>query len=96
LSDLIREYNKHVARELAIDFSVVDLRHALVHGRVSSPTPESPPSLLKFSKPAKGDAHVSVECNYSLTSDWMKEQNKRLFEELKKVARAKPHIFSGV
>jgi len=94
LSDLIREYNKHVARELAIDFSIVDLRHALVHGRVSSPTLEGSLSLLKFSRPDKGDTQVSVECKYSLTSDWISEQKNKVAGEMKKVVRAKPHIFS--
>jgi len=97
LSDLIQEYNRRVRnvslQELVIDCSVVNLRHALVHGRVSSHTFEGPPSLLKFTKPTKEDDHVFVECNYSLTSDWISEQTKKVFGEMMKVAHAKPHIF---
>jgi len=96
LSDLILEYNKCVVKpELTVDFSIVNLRHALVHGRVSSPELESHNSLIKFSRPDKKDTHVFVECNYSLTNDWFREQTKRVFEEMMKVTRASTHIFSN-
>ena len=96
LSDLIQKYNEHIGNVSVIDCSIVNLRHALVHGRVSSPTPEGPLSLLKFTRPTKKDKHVLVECNYSLTISWITEQTQKVFGEMMKVIRTKPRIFTNM
>ncbi len=89
LGQLIDRYNRLVSPdrpELTVDPGLVNLRDALVHGRVSALSPSSPLTLLKFSKPKKDQAKVSYSAE--LTDDWFHNQVKLLFAELQKVVKA--------
>ena len=80
LRDLIKSFNAEMqTRGLpTIDQTIVELRDALAHGRVSSCTPDESMRLLKFSKPCKG--FVRVVFNEQMTTDWFRIQIKRVLE----------------
>ena len=53
LGQLIKKYSSHAkisSAGLTIDDSLVSVRDAIAHGRISSATPSSPLKLLKFDK----------------------------------------------
>lgn len=87
LGQLVDRYNRVVNDpQLALDRSVVELRDALAHGRVSAPLEATNLSLLKFERPKAGRARV-VYCQ-ELTPQWLSDQVKRTVGELRKVAKA--------
>lgn len=89
LSRLISRYNRAVRashRHLLLDPSVVELRDALAHGRVSADHPGDNPVLVKFQKPSGGRTKVAY--SQKLTRGWMKAQVKLALGECKKVAQA--------
>jgi hypothetical protein len=69
-----------------IDESIVELRDAIAHGRVSSLHPDGPLRLLKFSKPA--DGKVQVKISVELSQEWLSKQIKRTHDEILKIVRA--------
>jgi hypothetical protein len=66
-----------------MDLSVVDIRDALAHGRISSINPEGPYRLLKFSKPNGGK--VKVTMSFDFTLEWVSEQVKKTYSEVMKL-----------
>ena len=87
LGQLVDRYNRAVNDlQLAVDRSVVDLRDALAHGRVSAPLTAPNLSLLKFERPKAGSTKVAYY--QELSPQWLSEQVKRVFGELQKVAKA--------
>jgi len=89
LSDLIRKYNERVMSidsSMCIDHSIVEIRHALAHGRVSAYSPEEPMHLLKFSEPK--NKHVEVTYNAEMNATWFGEQIKRVLDAIIKVVDA--------
>lgn len=63
LSALIDKYNEAVRPQheaLVIDPRVIEIRHALAHGRIHRKSKESQPLLLKFSKPEKGRVYAET------------------------------------
>jgi hypothetical protein len=88
LGHLVDKVNAEIqSRGLAdrVDRSVVELRDALAHGRVSSVQPQGPYRVLKFSKPHRGRARVSVA--QDMTPEWLSGQVRRTYGEVQKVAR---------
>ena len=87
LGQLIGKYNKEIGKRglPPIDETLVEIRDALAHGRVSAADPENNLRLLKFSKPAGG--RVSVAFNEELSSDWFSAQRKRVFEAMQAVVQ---------
>lgn len=82
LRELIAKYNS-VAREHSqpqIDPTLVEIRDALAHGRVSAAETSDDLRLLKFSKPRRG--FVEVTFNAPLSHDWFLEQRRRVREAL--------------
>jgi hypothetical protein len=62
LGKLIDKYNKSVESthpELVVDSSLVELRDAIAHGRVSAADARPPLTLVKFSEPAGETVFVS-------------------------------------
>ncbi len=89
LGELIERYNTRIQTthpHLVVDDSIVDLRDALAHGRVSAPDPTNDLSLLKFSKPSGGTTRVTFL--QKLTDQWSKTQASRVFAEMKEVSQA--------
>ena len=87
LGDLIKKYNSNVAKNnphLSIDPSLVILRDAIAHGRVSSDDIASPLKLLKFSKPF--NHQVKVVFAQEMTEEWLEMQIDFTRQEAMKVA----------
>ena len=59
-----------------IDRSLVDVRDALAHGRVSAASPNDKLRLIKFSKPKNG--MVTVMFNQRLSEEWFSSERRRL------------------
>ena len=88
LGQLIKKVNAEIGAQGVcdlVDESVVELRDAIAHGRVSSLRPDGPFSMLKFSKPHNGKVRVTVAVE--MTQDWFKQQIKRTFAEVAKIIR---------
>lgn len=96
LKQLIEKYNsnsKILSAGLIIDKTLVDIRDAIAHGRVSAPTPSASPKLLKFSKPEGNQ--VKVAFSVSMTKEWFGEQIKRAYNAVLKVNEANERLESG-
>ena len=96
LKQLTEKYNsnpKILSAGLIIDKTLVDIRDAIAHGRVSAPTPSASPQLLKFSKPK--DNQVKVTFSVSMTKEWFGEQIKRTYNAVLKVNEANEKLQSG-
>lgn len=85
LTQLIAKFNEEMRQRGAplLDASVVELRDALPHGRVSAALPDEHLRLLKFSKPAHG--MVRVTFNEVLTEEWFTNQKSRVYALMKQV-----------
>jgi hypothetical protein len=88
LGALIERYNRIVGggSTLAVDGTIVALRDALAHGRVSAPDPTGEFRLLTFERPSAGRARVSY--SEAIAEQWLKDQSQRVAEQAKKVASA--------
>ena len=89
LGHLINRYNDVISRRhpnLAVDRTIVELRDALAHGRVSSTDAASDPFLLKFERP--GGCKTRVTYSQQLTQEWLREQCNWVREEATKVSEA--------
>lgn len=96
LGRLIEKYNNYpgvISGGLTIDATLVDVRDAIAHGRVSSPTPSSTLQLLKFAKPR--DKKVKVTFSVSMTKEWFQQQISRTYESVRKVSDANEKLQSG-
>jgi len=87
LGQLIDKYNNEVEKLglQPIDKTLVEIRDALAHGRVSAALPDDNLRLLKFSKPANG--RVRVVFNETLSSAWFTGQKKRVSDAMLSVHR---------
>lgn len=91
LGQLIDRYNTSVQvthPHLMVDRSVVKVRDALAHGRVSTTDLSKPFKLLKFEKPKRSGTHIKVVFCESLTESWFDRQTKLVHDEIQKVAQA--------
>jgi hypothetical protein len=90
LGKLIRRFNAEmtVQGRPEIDGSLVEVRDALAHGRVSSDAEDKDLRLLKFSRPKNGKVRVTF--NEELTDVWFASQKKRVVEAVKHVAALIP------
>ena len=96
LGQLIDKYNgnpKVLSAGLTIDRSLVDIRDAIAHGRVSGLKPEPPLKLLKFGKPR--NHRVRVTFSVEINKEWFSKQVSRVYEALVKVVEAKDRLHSG-
>jgi hypothetical protein len=89
LGQLIDLYNGEVGHDPArtCDRSLVELRDAIAHGRVSSRVESEHLRLLKFSK-SRND-FVQVTFSQELNADWFERQNARIIGEIRKIH---PHL----
>jgi hypothetical protein len=89
LGQLIDRYNdlvKTTHPDLQIDRSVIDIRDAIAHGRVSSDRPDADLVLLKFEKPVENITTVSFR--EDLSPEWLSIQVGKVLTELRKVGKA--------
>jgi len=83
LGQLIDKYNAqpHVTQ---VDRSIVEVRDALAHGRVSGTDDSTQPlRLMKFSRPCAG--RVRVEYNEELSPEWFSTEIRRVLDAVKGV-----------
>ena len=86
---LIDRYNRLLEKthpELQLDRSIVLVRDAIAHGRVSTSDPTKDLVLLKFNKPS--ESATSVTYTQALTPGWLKVQTRRVCEEVTKIRKA--------
>ena len=98
LAELIERYNRAVGHraELIIDPSLVDLRDALAHGRVSAFSPEPPLKLLKYSRPSKDTPNrVWLTVALTLTPEWFTTQRQRTHQAIIATTLAVRHFTRG-
>ena len=89
LKKLIKKYNnkrKISATDLMIDKTLVEIRDAIAHGRLSASTPSGSLKLLKFSPPEGNQ--VKVTYSISMTEEWFIEQIERTKNAVLKVRQA--------
>ena len=99
LKQLIQKYNdnpKVISANMTIDATLVDIRDAIAHGRVSAPYPSSDLTLLKFGEPIKPlKNQVRVTFSVLITEEWLKKQIKRFYDAVIKVSQANQMLQSG-
>ena len=86
LTHLIKRFNRAINDpQLALDLSLVELRDALSHGRI---TASSGPNLalIKFTRPYVG--RVEVGYREELTREWLTGQIQRVLAACQNVAKA--------
>ena len=86
LGTLFDKYNASVHAQgfPRIDRTLVEIRDALAHGRVSSQSENGTLRLMKFSRPHNG--RVTVTFNGVMSEEWFIEQKRRSLEALMTVA----------
>jgi hypothetical protein len=96
IGQLIEKYNgnpKISSAGLTIDETLVYIRDAIAHGRVSAATPSSSLKLIKFNKPKNNQ--VKVTFSVLMTREWFAEQLKRVYDAVLKVKEANDKLQSG-
>jgi hypothetical protein len=68
IDDFNRELTDTEKLRFTVDKSVVDVRDAIAHGRLVTPTEGFPATLWRFGKPKDGRVPAS---NITLTKDWL-------------------------
>jgi hypothetical protein len=92
LGELIKAYNKLGGRS-KVPVDIKDVRDAFAHGRILTEAGQtSTLRLIRFSKPR--DGVVTVEENWTLTIDFMREQSRKALEAMKSVGTALPQAAS--
>ena len=89
LGQLIARYNNHIKQtnsDLQVDGTIVELRDAFAHGRISDPDTDDIFSLVKFSRPQQGQ--ITVTYLARMTREWLTRENLRVITELEKVRKA--------
>jgi hypothetical protein len=89
LGVLIERYNREVLAHGAgeqVDQTLVSVRDALAHGRVSTKDENQPMRLLKFDRPRQG--RVRIAFNEEMNEAWFKKQKKRVVDEINRVHNA--------
>ncbi|MBK7491823.1 MAG: hypothetical protein KBF68_10260 [Nitrosomonas sp.] len=96
LGDLIKKYNEEVSEhDLGkIDETLVYVRNALAHGRISANETNDTLRLIMFSRPK--EKRVTVLFNEKMTEAWFVDQYQRVDAATKLVANAILVICSSV
>jgi len=90
LGQLIDKFNTEMRKRglSEIDGTLVEVRDALDHGRVSSGSIDDTLRLLKFDKPVNG--RVRIVFNEKLTGSWFAAQKRRVYEAIQLIASVMP------
>jgi hypothetical protein len=89
LANLIKKYNSYIEisdKTLALDISLIDIRDALAHGRVSTDEEHKPLRIIKFDKPK--DGKVRIVFNQEMNKQWFDSETKHVFNAVGKVYTA--------
>lgn len=68
------------SRKSTIDRSIVDIRDALAHGRISASAIDDQMRLIKFTKPVNGK--VKIVFNEAMTEQWFTLNKKRVLDAI--------------
>ena len=83
---LINEYNSiliDTERCFVVDLSVVTIRDAIAHGRLTSLNKEFPLTLWKFSKPLKSNKNtVNVELMEVISTVWLDNKRQLILDQI--------------
>jgi hypothetical protein len=91
LPELIHRYNdSRSSGEQRVDPTVIELRDALAHGRISGPVGSAHFSVVKFEKPKDGTTRVAFVAE--LTPEWLRQQRRRVAAEIQKVLRTRKNL----
>ncbi|HEY8007680.1 MAG TPA: hypothetical protein VIE66_13010 [Methylocella sp.] len=88
LGNLIDAYNATLApleEIFSIDRSVVKIRDAIAHGRLTSLATTFPLTLHKFGKPKAGV--VTIELVEVISEKWLSENRQLIFDQMGKIQR---------
>jgi len=90
LGQVIQKFNTEMKRRglAEIDPTLVEVRDALAHGRVSAASMSDGLRLLKFDRPVNG--RVRVVFNEKLTEAWFANQKKRVYDAVQLVVKVMP------
>ena len=100
LGKLVDEYNTFVRKHIQssmnyiLDKSVVDLRDAIAHGRISSNNPDEDYCLLKFGKKENGKTKVTFFAR--MDENWFRIQNNLLANQIRKIISAAEYLEMNV
>jgi hypothetical protein len=90
LGKIMDKYNNYIKprdASLLLDRnSLVDLRDAIAHGRVSGAIPSSSIKIIKFRRPK--DGRVKIMFLQTMDTDWFERQIKFVYDEAMKTYRA--------
>jgi hypothetical protein len=87
LAQLMRKFNFEMQKRgrSRLDETLVEIRDALAHGRVSASRPNKTLRLLKFSRPQNG--RVRITFNETMSPGWFRVQNDRVLLAIQTVAQ---------
>jgi hypothetical protein len=97
LGDLIDVYNSALSspeKSFSVDRTVVKIRDAIAHGRLTSLSPKFPLTLHKFGKPKAG--LVPIELMEVLSENWLDEKRTLIRDQMEKIrqcAKARGYKF---
>lgn len=82
LEKLIEKFNAFANQRgfIEIDKRIIEIRNALAHGRVSSPTISDNQRLVKFSRPVNGK--VKITFNEVLSRNWFEANIKLVYDAI--------------
>jgi hypothetical protein len=82
LEKLIEKFNVFANQRgfIEIDKRIIEIRNALAHGRVSSPTISDNLRLVKFSRPVRGK--VKITFNEVLSRNWFEVNIKLVYDAI--------------
>jgi hypothetical protein len=82
LGRLVEKFNASMAAKglQGIDTSLVALRDAIAHGRVSAPVADEHLRLLKFEKPSEGKTRITY--NEVMDLEWFKANKRKVYDAM--------------
>ncbi len=92
LSKLINRFNAAAASlglQEQVPTDIIDVRHALAHGKVSAPADSDEMRVIKFDEPANGK--VKVVYNETMNEEWFKKHTRQVYDAIMTVKKAIDH-----
>jgi hypothetical protein len=90
LGQLIDKLNAYASSTCSptLDRSLVDIRDALAHGRISAKVPSEKLRLVKYARPDNGQ--VRVLFNVEMSESWLIDQKRRVYDAMQIVSTHMP------
>ena len=86
LGELIKTYNSKLTaseRAFIVDDSVVTIRDAIAHGRLTTLSRDFPLTLYRFAKPQAGG--VPIEFVDVVSEQWLDQKRQLIFDQIEKI-----------